>query len=102
MVSPDARIEENVTIGAPCFIDAGAVVKRGATVGPYSFIGHHCHIGENATVDGAILWPNTWVDADARVGAVLAGRNCHFGRSVEVSDAGLFGDKSVVTDYSQT
>ena len=41
-------------------------------------------------------------DADARVGAVLAGRHCHFGRSAVVSGDGIFGDKSVVTDYSKT
>ena len=56
------------TIEGPCFIDAGAVVKAGARIGPYIVIGRHCHIGENAVVDGAILWPNTWVDSEARLG----------------------------------
>jgi NDP-sugar pyrophosphorylase family protein len=100
VISPEARIEDEVVIEAPCFIDAGAVIKRGARIGPYSVIGRHAHVGENAVVDGAILWANTWVDADARVGAAIAGRHCHFGRHVEVGPS-LFGDKSVVTDYSR-
>ena len=62
--------------------------------GPYSVIGAHSHIGESAVVDGAILWPNTWVDASARLGAALAGRHCHFGRNVEIGDGAMFGDKS--------
>ncbi len=100
-ISPDARIEEGATVEAPCFIDAGAVVKAGARIGPNSVIGRHCHVGENALVNGAILWPNTWVGNEARLGAAIAGRHCHFGRNSEIGDASIFGDKSVVTDYSK-
>jgi len=99
-ISPDARIEDGAIIEAPCFVDAGAVVKTGARIGRYSVIGRHCHIAERAVVDGAILWANTWVDSEAQVGAAIAGRHCHFGRNVEIG-TGLFGDKSVVTDYSR-
>ena len=52
-------------------------------------------------IEGAILWPHTWVDRDARLAGTIAGRHCHFGRSVQIGDT-LFGDKSVVTDYSRT
>ena len=99
-ISPDARIEDGALIEGPCFIDAGAVVKSGARIGPYSVLGRHCHIAERSVVDGAILWSNTWVDSEARIGAAIAGRHCHFGRNVDVG-AALFGDKSVVTDYSR-
>ena len=87
---------------APCFIDAGAVVKAGRDASARTAsIGRHCHIGAGAVVEGAILWPNTWVDDDARIGGAIAGRHCHFGRNVEVGDGAMFGDKSVVTDYSR-
>ena len=102
VISPDARIEDGVRIDSPCFIDAGVVVKTGAHIGPYSVIGRYSHIAEDAVVSGAILWPNTWVDREARIGAAMAGRHCHFGRNVEVGDAAILGDKSVVTDYSKT
>jgi NDP-sugar pyrophosphorylase family protein len=101
LVSPDARIEDGAIVAGPCFIDAGTVVKRGAEIRPHSVIGSHCHIGEEAIIDGAVLWPHTWVDTQARVGAVIAGRDTHFGRHVDIA-AGIFGDKSVITDYSQT
>lgn len=102
LVSPDARIEEGATVEAPCFIGAGAVIKAGARIGPYSVIGSSCHVGEGATVDGAILWPNTWVDAGAEVGAAMTGRHCHIGRQARIGASTLLGDKSVVTDYSST
>jgi mannose-1-phosphate guanylyltransferase len=100
IVSPEARIDDGVTLEGPCFIAEGSVVKRGARIGPYSVLGHHCHVAEDAVVDGAILWPNTWVDTEARIGPALAGRHCHFGRNVEIA-GGFFGDKSVVTDCSR-
>jgi NDP-sugar pyrophosphorylase family protein len=99
--SADARINDDVTIEAPSFIDRGAVIKRGTRIGAYSVIGRDCHIDEDVVIDGAILWPNTWVDREASLGSIIAGRHCHFGRNVEV-DAGVFGDKSVITDYSKT
>ena len=101
VISPAARIEDGASVEAPCFIDADAVVKRGARIGPYSVIGRHTHIAEDASVQGAILWPNTWVDTEARLGAVLAGRHCHIGRNVEIGDGVILGDKSVVKDYSR-
>jgi NDP-sugar pyrophosphorylase family protein len=102
VISPVARIDEGVTIEGPCFIDAEVVIKKGARIGPYSVIGRHSHIGEGAVVDGAILWPNTWVDAEAQIGPALAGRGCKIGRSSEVGGHAILGDKSVLTDFSRT
>src|SRR2546428_4408877 len=38
-ISPQARVEDGVTIEGPCFIDAGVVVKAGARIRPYTVIG---------------------------------------------------------------
>ena len=101
MVSPDARIEPGAIIEGPCFVDTGVLVKAGARIGPNSVIGAHSHISEDATIEGAILWPHTWVDRHAKLGPLVAGRHCQFGRNVEVGGSALFGDNSVVTDYSR-
>jgi len=100
VVSSSARIEDGAVIEAPCFIGDEVVVKRGARIGPYSVIGAHSHIGEDATVDGAILWPNTWVDNGARVTGAIAGRHCHIGRHATLGERVILGDKSVITDHS--
>jgi NDP-sugar pyrophosphorylase family protein len=101
LVSPSARIDPGATVEAPCFIDADVIVKKGARIGPYSVIGRHCHIGEDAVVDGAIVWPHTTLDAGAKLGGVIAGRHCQFGRHVEILSPAVFGDRSIVTDYSR-
>ena len=35
LISPEARVEEGVTIEGPCFIDAGVVIKAGADRSAY-------------------------------------------------------------------
>src|SRR6186713_1184254 len=50
-ISPEARIEDGATIEGPCFVDAGAIVKSGARLGPYAVIGRQCHIEEHAVVE---------------------------------------------------
>jgi NDP-sugar pyrophosphorylase family protein len=100
-ISPEARIEDGAIIEGPCFIDAGAVVKAGATVGPYSVIGHQCHIEEHAIVEHSILWANTRIGEGASVRHAILARHCHIGRNALVHGRAVLGDKSVVTDYSR-
>ena len=100
-ISPQARIEEGVTIEGPCFIDAGAVVKTGARIGPYTVVGRECWIEEHATLDRAIVWPNGRISQEAVVRDSILGRHCHVGRSALVENGVVLGDKSVVTDYSR-
>jgi NDP-sugar pyrophosphorylase family protein len=99
-VSPEARVEEGVTMEGPCFIDAGTVVKAGARIGSYSVVGRQCHVEEGAIVDRSIVWANTRVSADAVVRESILGRHCHIGRNA-VIEGDLLGDKSVVTDFSR-
>jgi NDP-sugar pyrophosphorylase family protein len=100
-IAPDARIEDNVTVDGPCFIDEGALVRAGARVGPYSVIGRQTQIHEDATVEGAILWANCRVDRDAVVRDAILGRHCHIGRSVTVNHGAVLGDKTTLTDYTR-
>jgi len=100
-ISPEARIDEGVTVEGPCFIDAGAVVKAGARIGPYSVVGRHCWIEEHATLDRAIVWPNTRISQEAVVRGSILGRHCHVGRSALIENGVVLGDKSVITDYSR-
>ena len=100
-ISPEARVEDGVTLEGPCFVDEGAVVKAGARIGPYSVVGRQCHIEEHAVIERAILWANSRVSQEAIVRRSILGRHCHIGRSASVEDGVVLGDKSVVTDYSR-
>ena len=100
-ISPDARVENDVTVEGPCFIDRGAVVKTGARIGPYTVIGRQCHIEEGAAVDHAIVWANSRISQGAVVRRSILGRHCHIGRNAVVERGAVLGDKSVITDHSR-
>jgi NDP-sugar pyrophosphorylase family protein len=99
-VSSSARIADDARIEGPCFIDRGAVIGRGAHISPYTVVGQDCHVGEGTALEGAILWPETRVGAESRLGPIIAGRACHIGASVQMA-GGILGDGSIVTDYSR-
>jgi NDP-sugar pyrophosphorylase family protein len=100
-VSAQARVEDGAQLEGPCFVADGAVVKPGARICTYSVIGRQCHIEEEGVVDGGILWANSWVGREARVGGAILGRHCHVGRNAVVPDGAVLGDKSVLTDFTR-
>jgi NDP-sugar pyrophosphorylase family protein len=100
-VAPGARIDEGAVVEGPAFVDEGAVVKAGARIGPYSVVGKHCHVEEDAVVRGSILWASTRVGREAVVEDAILGRHCHVGRAATVGAGRVLGDKSVVTDCSK-
>ena len=100
-ISADARIEEGATVEGPSFVDADTIVKAGARIGPYSVIGKHCHIEEQARVEEAIVWANTRISQEANVRGSILGRHCHIGRNASSGPGVVLGDKSVLTDFSR-
>ena len=100
IVSPDARVEDGVRFDGPSFIDAGAQVKTGARIGPYTVLGKGVVVEESADVEHAIVWPNTRIGQGAVVHGPILGRNCHIGRNVVVKSSSVLGDKTLLTDYT--
>jgi NDP-sugar pyrophosphorylase family protein len=99
--APSARVEPGATLVGPCFIDAEAVVKAGARVGPYGVVGRHCHVEENAVIEDSIVWADSRISQEAVVRRAILGRHCHIGRNATLDEGTVLGDKSVVTDYSR-
>jgi NDP-sugar pyrophosphorylase family protein len=101
LVSPEAKVEAGAVLEGPCFVDAGAVIKAGARIGPYSVIGRSVLVEEDATVSGAIVWPNTRISHDAVVTDAIIGRSCHVGRNAVVGATAILGDKTALTDFTR-
>jgi NDP-sugar pyrophosphorylase family protein len=100
-VAADARLEDGATVEGPCFIDEGVLVKSGARIGPYSVIGRQTQVEEDATIEGAVVWPNCRISQGASVRDAILGRNCHLGRNTTVNHGAVLGDKTTLTDYSK-
>jgi NDP-sugar pyrophosphorylase family protein len=100
IVSDEARIDDGAVLEGPCFIDAGAHIKKGAKVGPYSVIGRSVLVEEDADLGDTIIWPNTRVGQSAVVHGPIVGRNCHIGRNASLKGRAVIGDKTQLTDYT--
>ena len=100
-IAPDARIEPGATVEGPCFVDEGTLVRAGARIGPYSVIGRQTQIEEDATISGAVIWPNCRISREACIRDAIVGRNCHIGRNVSVNADAVLGDKTTLTDYTR-
>ena len=100
IISPEARIEDNVSITGPCFIDSGTHIKSGAKIGAYSVIGRGVLVEEGADLQDTIVWPNSRIGQSAVVHGPIIGRSCHIGRDSVLKGRSLFGDKSQLTDFT--
>ncbi|HEX4914339.1 MAG TPA: NDP-sugar synthase [Vicinamibacterales bacterium] len=100
IVSAEARIDEGAVIEGPCFIDAGAHIKKGAKIGPYSVIGRGVLVEEDADLRDTIIWPNSRIGQSAVVHGPIIGRNCHIGRNAVLKGQSVIGDKSQLTDFT--
>ena len=101
VVSKSAAIDDDVTIEGPCFIDDGVVIKSGSYIGPYTVLGRDCKIREQVHLNGAIVWPYTEIEREARLDGAILGRGCRIGRNAVLGAGTVLGDKSSVTDFSR-
>ncbi|MBA3241840.1 MAG: NDP-sugar synthase [Acidobacteria bacterium] len=90
-----AEIDELSMIANGCVIKPGAQIVN-------SVLGEGCHVEEKARVENSVLWPHTRVGTGASVSGAIIGRGCHVGRSAQVGAGAVLGDKTSLTDYTQT
>jgi mannose-1-phosphate guanylyltransferase len=90
-----AEIDELSMIGDECTIKPGAQIVN-------SVLGPGCYIEEKARIENSVVWAHTRVGAGGQVTNAIVGRGCHIGRSAGVGAGAVLGDKTSLTDYSQT
>ncbi len=99
-VAPTAHIDKSASLEGPLFIDDGCSVKAGARIGPYTVLGKHSQVEEDAHVAGAICWADTRIGREARVTEAILGQSCQIGRNA-VLQRGVLGDETSIAEYSR-
>ncbi len=99
-VSPGARVDPSVRLEGPLFIDEGCVLKAGARIGPYTVLGRHSHVDEDANISGAIIWPESHIAREVQLLDTIIGRAGEIGRNAELH-GGVLGDKTHIAEYSR-
>jgi NDP-sugar pyrophosphorylase family protein len=90
-----AEIDELSVIADDCTIKPGAQIIN-------SVLGQGVHVEEKARIENSVIWPHTRVGSGAQVFGAVVGRGCHIGRSAVVGAGAVLGDKTNLTDYTQT
>ena len=101
LVDPTARIDKSADLDGPCYVGAGACVAAGARVRAQSVVCASAVVGENATIDGAIIWPEATIGSDATVCDAVIGRRARVEAHAVVGPGTVLGDDSVVTSFSK-
>src|SRR5207237_10300436 len=90
-----AEIGELSVIADDCTVKPGAQIIN-------SVLGEGVHVEEKARIENSVVWPHTRIGAGAQVVGAVVGRGCHIGRSAAVGAGAVLGDKTSLTDYTQT
>jgi NDP-sugar pyrophosphorylase family protein len=90
-----AVVDELSMIGDDCTIKPGAQIIN-------SVLGPGCFIEEKARIENSVVWAHSRVGSSAVVSDSILGRGCHIGRSSVVVRGAVLGDKTTLTDYTQT
>ena len=89
------EIDARSLVAADCTFKAGGQIVN-------SVLGEGCYIEEGALVENSVIWPHTRVAAGAQISGAIIGRGCHVGREARVGAGATLGDKTSLTDYTQT
>ncbi len=90
-----AEVDELSLLDDDCTIKPGAQIVN-------SVLGEGVHVEEKARVENSVVWPHTRIGAGAHLSHAVVGRGCHIGRSAQVGASAVLGDKSSLSDYTQT
>lgn len=90
-----AEIDESSLIADGCTIKPGAQIIN-------SVLGQGCHVDERARIENSVVWSHTRIATGAHISNAIIGRGCHVGRAAQVGAGVVLGDKTSLTDYTQT
>ena len=97
----------NCELATVAEVDALSLLADDCTIKPgaqiiNSVLGEGVHVEEKARIENSVVWPHTRVAAGAHLSNAVVGRGCHIGRSAQVGAGAVLGDKTNLTDYTQT
>jgi NDP-sugar pyrophosphorylase family protein len=90
-----SEIDDRSLIADGCTIKPGAQVIN-------SVLGEGVYVDERARVENSVVWSHTRINGGAHVVNAIVGRSCYVGRSSMVGAGAVLGDKTSLTDYTQT
>jgi mannose-1-phosphate guanylyltransferase len=95
-VDSSAEMGKGVKVLPPVSVEAGCVLKDGATVGGRTSLGRGCKIGEGALVEGSILFDGAEIEPGAVVRGSVIGPHARVGQEAIVRGLSVLGAGCVI------
>jgi mannose-1-phosphate guanylyltransferase len=99
-IAPTARLAGDARVVGPSQVGADVHLAAGARVGPLAVVGDGGRVGENAHVEGAILWDGVGVGAGARLRDCVIGSGVRIGAHASVGPGIVLESGAVVADHA--
>jgi NDP-sugar pyrophosphorylase family protein len=91
----DVQIDNKSLIADDCVFKPGVKIIN-------SVLGQGVFVEEKAVIENSVIWSHARVNASATVSNAILGRGCHVGNHCIVGPGSVLGDKTALSDYTQT
>ena len=99
-VHPSARVE-GATLEGPFYVGPGCVIAPGARIGPGTTLTEAVTVAPKASVRDSVVWTGTEIGDDATVEGALIAARVRIGRSVRVGPGTALGEGSTLPDFTR-
>lgn len=89
----DAEIDDRSIIGKNSQIRSGAKIVN-------SVIGENVLIEENSSIINSVIWNDVFIGSDSDVSNCVIGKESRIGKNVSIRKNSIFGDNTILTNYS--
>jgi len=101
-IHPEARVDAAARLQAPFYIGRGCVIGAEAVIGRGTVLVENVRVAGGAKISDSVLWSGCAVEQQAEIDGALLANNVKVGIHAVVRPGAVFGEGSIVSDYSRT
>jgi mannose-1-phosphate guanylyltransferase/phosphomannomutase len=95
-VGPGTQLDPGARLKGPLMIGRNCRIRRDARLSEFTVLGDNCIVEEGATLERAVVWPNTYVGRKTRAFGSVICRNVTLKSHVSVAEGAVVGDNVFV------
>ncbi len=101
-VHAEARVDDGAELVAPFYVGPGCDVRAGARIGPDAVLTRSVTVEPGARVADSVVWDGTHVGEAATLQGALVGTSVRIGRNATAGAGAVLGEGTQLTDFTRT